>query len=299
VPVPRKCRQRTLEERLELYRRVHDLRSRGLAIGDVASELGISRRDVSYWMRVERPSVKRYVPDLSPRPELSYLVGAYLGDGQTAGEQDKKVRFNLADLAFADILNKVVARVLRTSPRPVPMERGFHHVSYDSAVLYDYLQQPLPKLQACIDSSPGKFLQGFFDAEGYTTPVLNISKRCFVGIVVGAANTNPDYLNCAQKILSSLGIHSLFRITHSIGEPMTIRGKTFIRKHEVRHLIIARRRDVENFNSSVGFSIPDKKDKLAEMIEIRRNMTGDEGYQWFTTHYHKINHKWVRNEPIR
>lgn len=162
----------TLEERLELYPKVEELRPRGLQNRELAYELGISEQDASYWLRVERPSRENYVPDLNPRPDLAHLIGAYLGDGRTAGEQDKKVRFKVADLEFARLLNDLVAEVLLTEPKRVAVGRGFYCVDYDTAVLYDYLQQPLSCLIPVAESFPGMSLRGFFDAEGYATQTL-------------------------------------------------------------------------------------------------------------------------------
>ncbi|MGA2665887.1 MAG: hypothetical protein ABSF83_13185, partial [Nitrososphaerales archaeon] len=101
-----------------------------MSVKDVSEALGISRRDVSYWTRMKRPSRTIYAPDLTPRPELAYLVGAYLGDGRTAGEQDKKVRFKVADQEFAGQLNELVAKVIGAQSKPVPVEEGFYAVSY-------------------------------------------------------------------------------------------------------------------------------------------------------------------------
>jgi intein-encoded DNA endonuclease-like protein len=169
-------RHRTLRERLELYSRVRDLTSQGDEPKAVAAKMGISIDDVRYWLRVKQPSREVYVPDLSPGPDLAYLVGAYLGDGRTAGEQDKKVRFNVADPDFAELLNELLAKILRTSSKAVKMEYGFYSVSYDAAVLYDYLQQPLTDQLPLIESVPAMFLRGFFDAEGYVSHCWTIRK---------------------------------------------------------------------------------------------------------------------------
>ena len=293
---PRTQRQRTLKERTELYTRVQELRSKGLTVGEVATTLGISRRDVSYWTRVNPPSVERYVPDLKPRPELSYLVGAYLGDGQTAGEQDKKVRFNVADIEFATQLNELVAKVLQTEPVPVKKEYGFYHVNYDAATLYDFLQQPIEAYVPLIEANPGMFLRGFFDAEGYASPQLNHRKRLFSGIAVGVVNTNPEYLNSIQSALSSFRVKPRFVTTHRSGDPMIIRGRTFIRKHDVRHLVITRAKEVGIFHDRIGFGIPDKKSKLDDMIMVKRQLSREEAYDWFVSNYSYVNHKWTKKQ---
>ncbi|MDA4135843.1 MAG: hypothetical protein OK449_02435 [Thaumarchaeota archaeon] len=288
-------RHRSLAERLKLYSRVRELQAAGLRPSEIGREMGMCREDVRYWLRVDQPSRNVYAPDLNPRPELAYLAGAYLGDGQTAGPQDKKVRFKLADAAFAGMLNERVARILGAETKSIRMERGFHCVSYDSAVLYDYLQQPLEALQPLIDSSPAMFLRGFFDAEGHVSPRLDYSTRKFLGASLGVTNTNPDYLSCVQQLLEKLGIKSSNFRTHEVGEPMTIRGRTFIRKHEVRHLQLRGQNHAETFQARIDFSIPAKKQKLADFIWISKSLTMTDGYAWFVSHYELRNRRWIRD----
>jgi len=207
-----KCNHGTLEERLELYRQANLFRTQGLPAPEIAERLGVTANYV-YWLWGNRPSREGYVPDLTPRPDLAYLTGAYLGDGRTAGEADRKVRFKVADRGFAELLNYFVAKILRTKPRRLTMEEEFHCVNHDSAVLYDYLQQPLERLLPVIESWPAAFLRGFFDAEGYVSPSLDHESKHFLGIMLGVVNTNPDYLGCVRRLLGNQGIQSTFRTT--------------------------------------------------------------------------------------
>jgi len=288
-------RHRTLEERLKAHSQVTELWATGKTVKEIAEALDISRRDVSYWFRVRKPSRTVYSPDLTPRDELAYLVGAYLGDGRTAGEQDKKVRFKVADPTFADQLNDLISTIIGASRKPVAFEEGFSCVSYDSAGLYDYLQQPLSALQPLIDISPTMFLRGFFDAEGYASPRLNHSKKHILGILLGVANTNSEYLDCVQLQLNRLGIRASRFKTHDAGEPMTIRGNTFHRKKEVRQVQLRGKNVAEVFQARINFSIPVKKTKLADLIWISRSLSTADGYNWFVSHYELRNKRWVRN----
>jgi intein-encoded DNA endonuclease-like protein len=290
----RQYRHRTLEERLKLHSQVQELRAKGLQVKEIAQALGMSRRDVSYWLRVKRPSRTVYAPDLSPRPELAYLVGAYLGDGRTAGEQDKKVRFNVADSAFADLLNELLAKVIRRNPKPVPLENGFYSVSYDSAVLYDYLQQPLSGQRSLIDYFPAMFLRGFFDAEGYVTLSIDRTSRTLLAIRVGAANCNLDYIDFVRRSLSILGISSTQRKTNKEGGTMEIRGRTYLRKRDVYHVEINNLNHVRAYGDQVGFSVPQKNEKLRDLLTIMTTLDPKERYEWFTSNYEKVGHRWLR-----
>ncbi len=291
---PRHYRHRTLEERLKIHAEVATLRGSGMTVKEVADALGISRRDVSYWTRMNKPSRTVYNPDLTPRPELAYLVGAYLGDGRTAGPKDKKVRFNLADQEFADQLNELVAKVIGARLKTVPVEEGFHSVSYDCAVLYDFLQQPLSAQIPLAESFPAEFLRGFFDAEGYASQTIWPGSNALTAICVGAANCNLDYLDLARRLLATLGIPSEIRMTNKAGQPMEIRGRTYIRKRNVFHVRINEADYVEKFRDRVGFSVPEKKQKLADLVAIVSIPDEWDRYDRFTDLYEKKKRKWMR-----
>jgi len=291
-------RHRRLEERQVLFDRVHELEKSGLGVREIASRLSISSRDVSYWLRVNRPSREVYAPDLTPRPELAYLVGAYLGDGRTAGPKDKKVRFKVADLAFANLLNELVAKSLDARIKPLTNEDGYHCISYDAALLYDFLQRPAVELEEIGDSFPAAFLRGMFDAEGYASPRLYHAKAQFTGITVGLANSNIQYLSIAQRLLLALGVRSSFTTTHLRGELMTIRGRTYLRKSEVYHLVIVRMSDVERFHRSVDFAIPDKHEKLQDMVRIVTTMDRCNAYDWFVSHYERRHRRWKKKADV-
>jgi intein-encoded DNA endonuclease-like protein len=300
--VLREYRHRTLEERLKLYSSVRELHGKGVLADEIGQALSMSREDVSYWLRVDRPSRNIYDPDLTPRPELVYLVGAYLGDGRTAGPQDKKVRFKVADIEFAKLLNTLTARILCAKEKPVTLERGFHCVDYDSAVLYDFLQQPLENLIPTIESNPNMFLRGFFDAEGYVTQTVNDSLQTLTAIRVGAANCVRDYLEIVGRFLSALGITWRIRVTNKAGQAMVIRGRTFYRKRDVYHVEITSSDCVKAFQAHVDFSIPEKKRKLADLISLISISDPIDRYQAFTMDYRRIGRKWFRRdrtEPSR
>jgi intein-encoded DNA endonuclease-like protein len=290
----RKIRQRTLDERLALFSGVRQLTSEGLPPMEIATRIGISLDDVRYWLRVEQPSRERYVPDLTPRPELSYLIGAYLGDGQTAGPADKKVRFKGADLDFANILNESVSQVLRTGPKATRKERGFHCVVYDSAPLYDFLQQPIEPLIPFAESSPESFLRGFFDAEGYVSAQLDHGSKTMNSILVGAANCNLEYLGLAGRLLESLAILPHLRTTNKAGQEMKIRGKVYIRKRDVHHIVTTKAKEIRLFQQEIGFSIPKKREKLGDLVKLLGWEDRRARYEWFTKNYARVGHNWVK-----
>jgi intein-encoded DNA endonuclease-like protein len=283
----RHYRHRTLEERVKIRSEVARLRGSGMSVKEVSEVLGISRRDVSYWTRMNEPSRTVYNPDLSPRPELTYLVGAYPGDGRTAGQQDKKVRFKVADLEFAPLLNDLVAKVIGARLKSISLDGGFHSVSYDCAGLYDFLQQPLSAQIPLAETFPAEFLRGFFDAEGYASQTIRSGSGALTAISVGAANCNLDYLDLARRLLATLEMSSEIRMTNKAGQPREIRGRTYIRKRNAFQVRVDETDSVEKFQDRVGFSVPEKKQKLADLVAMMSIPDEWDRYNHFTDLYEK------------
>lgn len=239
------------------------------------------------------------MPDLKPRPELAYLVGAYLGDGRTAGPNDKKVRFHVADPDFATILNETTTAILGTQPRKIAIDRGFPSVVYDAAMLYDYLQQQLEGLTPLIDSFPEKFLQGFFDAEGYVSQSVDVTGEALRSMWVGGANTNLDYIQVVQRSLAALGIVCKTRITNRAGQTMVIRGRAFVRRRDVRHVEIRDRKSLELFKNHVGFLIPEKRGKLLCLMSLMEPRDPGERFARFIAEYEKRGRRWLRKNKLK
>ena len=284
---------KSLQERIELYERAMALHRRGLTSGEIRRALGVSWYEVGSWLRGIRPKrVRRYEPDLSPRKALAYVAGFYLGDGKEAGEEHKD-RFGLADPEQLQYVGGLVAKLLGRSPKPLGMDGGFYVVQYDSVVLSDFLHHDIEWLAEYLKDFVPDFLRGFFDAEGYVSAVLNLRRASLDSMVVGAANTNTQYLETVRALLFGLGIRSSIRATNKRGQTMTIRGKTWIRRHDVFHCIINGWDDGARFQNTVGFRNKAKAEKLGDLISLK-NKPPRSRYDWFTTNYAKRGRRWLK-----
>ena len=166
-------------------------------------------------------------------------------------------------------------------------------VQYDSVVLSDFLNHDIGWLVEYLKDFVPDFIRGFFDAEGYVSAVLNFRKANLYSIIVGAANTNTQYLETVRDLLFGLGIRSRIRATNKRGQTMTIRGKTWIRKHDVFHCIVNGWADGAMFQEVVGFRNKAKAEKLGDLISLR-NKPPHSRYDWFTANYAKRGRKWLR-----
>lgn len=225
---------------------------------------------------------------------MAYLLGFWLGDGRNAGKE-KKVRFKLADRQQIAYVNRLTARLLSRNPKRVRRDGPFYVVDYDTAVLYDYMSQSLARLRGCIWGFKADFLRGFFDAEGYASCHVDASSRRMGYFRVGAANTNRGYLELAKRLLNAMNIESSIRITNRAGTSMTIRSKTWKRKHDVYHVIINGPRLAERFCNEIGFSNSAKRLKLRDLVRAFR-LPPEKRFPWFAKQYERRGRRWMKIE---
>ena len=282
-----------LKRRLTLYEKAVELSRKGCSQRKIAKELGVAKRTVEVWLCGSRPKrVWRYEPDLTPSKDLAYVSGFYVGDGQSAGHEPK-VRFNLADKDQLEYVNGLVARILGREPKPWKFDGQFYSVDYDSVALSGFLNWRISRMIGYLKGFERDFLQGFFDAEGYVTCNVNQESKRLNGVHVGVANTNREYLRAVRRLLGFKGLRCHFRMTNRQGQSMTIRGKTWVRRHDVFHVTITSSDMVQCFGDLVGFRNTTKAEKLSDLLFVLE-LKPVERYDWFVSHYRKEGGKWLK-----
>ena len=283
----------SLLNRIDLYEMEAALRREGLTNHQIGESLGVSRDLVGYWLRGNRPKrVSKYEPDLRPSKDLAYVAGFYLGDGKDAGDEHK-VRFGLADPEQLEYVGGLVAGLLGRAPKPLGMEGGFYVVQYDSVVLSEFLNHDIEWVVEYLKDFVSDFIRGFFDAEGYASCRVDLVAGRVPRMIVGAANTNLDYLDCVRRLLALRGIRPGLHRTNKAGQKMTIRGQTWIRKHDVYHLQISKNDEIMRFRKVIGFRNPTKADKLASLVRMIP-MEPKERFVWFIARYARQGRRWLR-----
>jgi len=233
--------------------------------------------------------VWRYQPDLSPSANLAYVAGFYLGDGRAAGNENK-VRFQLSDRVQLQYVGGLVARILERPDKHFTRNGPFYAVDYDSVVLSKFLSKSALQL--------ADYFRGFFDAEGYVTWRVSMVRKSVGGFCVGAANTEMEYLHLVKRMLEVLGIESFLRRTNEAGTKMRIRGRTWIRRHDVYHVVIGRRASLDRFHLLIGFHNRVKAQKLRDAIRMG-NMVANVRFAWLLARYEKKGRRWVVTESER
>ncbi len=283
----------SLRKRLDLYRKAHELRGRGMGYSEIGEELRVSSDTIGRWIRGEMPKrVSRYEPDLKPSADLAYVAGFYLGDGKEAGEEHK-VRFGLADREQLEYVGGLVAKILGRAPKPCGRDGPFYIVDYDSVVLSNFLNQEVKVLVSYLREFVKEFLQGFFDAEGYASCHVDVRHRRVGNFQVGIANTNLEYIQTVTSLLATFGLAGRRRRTNKRGQTMTIRGRTWIRRNDVYHATLNSMPKVLKFKENIGFRNRAKSEKLNDLV-CAMQLKPSERYGWFTARYEREGRKWTK-----
>ena len=210
-------------DRIKVYEMVRDAVDGGRFVG--ATDFIRSNKGCVYAMP-SRETIKRWALGgtspftgknlfvARPSEELSFFLGAWLGDGW-ADENDggKRMRLKVRSQSFALEFARV-ASVLLSKSDPYRVwttsdEGGWwYNVKVTSFTLYKFANQSLDQLKDLILPFPRGFLRGFFTAEG--CPSVNVLKwpepHLNVGVVV--SNSDISLMEYCEKSTGRIGLPS-------------------------------------------------------------------------------------------
>jgi len=120
-----------------------------------------------------------YKPNLSPSPELSYILGVFYGDGSTTYEDSPsqpgykyRIRLSAGDRNFVEEFARCLSEVTGRDEIPVTERNiaGGETEGYRTRVcckaLYQFIESDLKEHEGIIEENPAPFIRGFFDSEG-------------------------------------------------------------------------------------------------------------------------------------
>lgn len=289
-----------------LYVKALELTSQGLGPVDVARKLSgahslsVAPGTVRHWMVGDRKPGIRNVFKEEPSPALSYIIGATKGDG-CAMIKSGFAKLEVADRDFEHAYNANMATLFsRTKPNKILVRRRadrlpMYIVKYSSRQLVQFLQQPLNSLHELASAFPLDFLRGFFDAEGH----VDVSITEYLGLAVGAENSDKQLLSKVRKLLEEVKITSRIQRKRRKGTIRMIRGKTFVMRRTSYSIAIGKLADVKRFADMIGFSINRKKQKLRDALSIIvAHESRDRPAIWRQL-YSKKGGEWVRRNLTR
>ena len=171
-------RRISLAERVAAYPVVLELnRERGMDHTRIAKLLGLPCPTVYNWLHgLNSPFGSCTNPDLRPSASLSYVAGAFLGDGALIKSSafHYELRLRVRDRQFAETVATCASVVLGKKKLPFFDKKGFFVVRFWSRLLFEFLSD-WQRIRETTGLYPSEFIRGFADAEG--SPVVSVYTR--------------------------------------------------------------------------------------------------------------------------
>ena len=274
-----RVRDLPLEQRLELYNKAMELRQKNFGKAfKIGKKLGINYKVVDHWLRGCKPGRRGVhppwkIPDLTPSPELSYVLGVYYGDGWiTTWKNDRWVGLSANDRDFVEEFSRCLSKVIgRRELYPIQHRGDSYNTRVCNKTLHAFLNKSLEEHKYIIEEFPAPFLRGFFDSEGGVYRVGGPEVQRFGEYYeLKAVSTNLLLLQYIRDLLSRR-----FSLSTHIGAPQKAKphfvdGRLAIATKDCYRLRTARHDNLQKFNEKIGFTIKRKQEKLARVVLIGR-----------------------------
>lgn len=131
--------------------------------------------------RLELKAIKRShsfpasIEEYPPSPELSYLIGALLGDGSICHYVSYRISLAATDIPFVRAVQVAFHKIVGRKPKiyklkqhelTISPRKTIYRTGMSDKSLYHLLSKPFEALKPYIEKHSTEFLRGFFDAEG-------------------------------------------------------------------------------------------------------------------------------------
>ena len=297
-----------ISDRMKVYKLVRRLvDAKGFhGVADLGKELttiGLtlpSKQTIRRWALAKAsPFSGKRMFNAQPSEELSFFIGAWIGDGWSdENDGGKRMLLKVRSYDFANEFATSAAKILQKTDsywvRRIVDETGMWYlVKVTSFMLYDFVNQPLATLRKYIQPFPGGFLRGFFTAEG--NPTVSVAKRNGPLLDVGLDLSNSEYglLDFCRLLLAALGYHpSRIRLVQPAGTLTNLARAT----KPGWLLTLLRFDDTQLFAASIGFADTKKQEKLSDAIFLIRKHGSKGAAREWVNRYEKQRGDWVRIE---
>lgn len=271
-------REKPLVVRRALFERVRQLGEEGLSQLQIQrrikEETGypLSRSTISYWLRGIHTPYRHGRKEGGKRrrqlrvgPELSYILGAALGDGSTLYDEKResyRVTLSAKDLDFVMEFARCFAVVTgKDAPYKIRLRKDGKWVCEGfSKAVCQLVKGGIEKLKPVVEQSDENiraFIRGFCDAEG------GVIRSGYIIIV----NTCKDLIDYIADLLQKLQIAGKI-YERKLPKISIIKGRVAHSRHEVIYrLKISRKDNLRRFAQLVGFVIQRKQRRLEEIIK--------------------------------
>jgi intein-encoded DNA endonuclease-like protein len=198
--------------------------------------------------------------DLTPSPELSYLLGVRYGDMRITKYLPKKqflMSLIVKDYDFVEEFRRCCCAISGKLPTSIWIEKnGYYGWGYFGKMLYEYLNFDFSEHRKMINEHPEDFLRGFWDSEGSYQIVEKSHHRG-----ISCSGNNEERMRNIQNVMEGIGYR-----THLY--------KRWIKRHHFKNgkdgfmflLNITNIKDIVRFTKEIGFSIGRKQNKLENWV---------------------------------
>ncbi len=242
--------------------------------------------------------------DAEPSEELSFFLGAWLGDGWgDSADGGKRLFLKVRARQFAEEFANSATSILHKSipyvARRIEDENGtWYQVKVTSLLLFELANRPFGDLTSCIGAHPIGFLRGFFTAEG--NPSVSIGRgrgRPALQVTLCVSNTEKKYIRYAMKLVRQLGYRPTNITKGSTpGLQMSIGIHSFITTKTEWQFRIARVGEVESFLMKIGFADTMKQEKAQTAVHLIKEFGSHLAAVEWSSMYSKIGRKWARRD---
>jgi len=249
-------------------------------------QINVSLGTMSKWLGDLHPDfqpIRPFQPKLSR--ELSYVIGATLGDGtaflrKEGGVVKLKVKDHDFACEYARNMSRILKRKIHVRMLADQNRSPFHLVRINSSSLARFFGRKIRELLPFIEYSPKYFLRGLFDAEGSVA----VSAQKDFRVCLTLSNTNIKILKMAKRLLEQQ-----FRIPVWASPQMS--KKSSRRTYD---LVIWRRQGVELFRDRIVMSIARKRQKLADALWMIDRFGQKNAILYWKIKYVKVGRIWVK-----
>jgi len=248
----------------KVYRQAVKLKRQGYGPKQISRILGVARGTVSSWLYSGKsPTNKLRFFNPVPSKELSYVVGAVLGDGCLFYNKGYQIQLVAKDREFVVYFGRCLTKLLKRK-RMYPLFKRDGNKGWSkmygmwatSKLLWLWLQNwELHK--TVVKSHPDSFLRGLYDSEG--SICKRGGKECLEVVLV---NTRRELLEFAEGLLKKLGIDSYIYIIND-------RRKN---RRTCYRLSITGKDNLLLFYDKVGFTIRRKQQRLENLVRTIREL---------------------------
>ena len=243
--------------------------------------------------------------DLQPVPssDLSFFIGAWLGDGW-ADEADGgkrlllKVRSKEFAEEFAVAATKILGKQRLYRVREVNDKNGrWFLVKVTSVQLFEFVSRAFSELVSSLGEHPAAFLRGVATAEGNASVSTRSSGRDALNLTICISNSDFGFLLFCWNQAQALAYHptSITRGDRP-GLARVIAGHPILTTRTEWQFRIARIKEVGRFLGEIGFADNEKQRKSADALELICNDSPDVAVRKWKEKYVKIRGVWRRKE---